>query len=146
MSARARYHEDGETSVQWSRRRRTAPIVRVREHRRPASTVLSVRRKAWACLRPEISRRFDREAMVPTVWRPLAHSPAQSHRSPRSTSRGLIWCSRMVRHRSISSHLNPSSRSSRTRQSKKRCKKVSYRLSFSILGTDNFQTIAIFLK
>lgn len=125
MSGRARCHEDEETSVRSSRRRKTVPIVKVRERRRPASTVLSARRKDWAYLKPETSRRSDRGAMVPTVWRLPALSRARNHRFLRSTSRELIWCKLTCPR---TRWLCPSLffRSWKTRRSRKPCKKVSY--------------------
>lgn len=125
MFVQARYHEDEGTSVQWFPRHRTAPIVRVREHRRLASTAPLVPRKVWVYLKPETLRRFDRGAMVPTVWQLPVHLPAQNRRCQKSTSQESIWCKLSLLSRS--SHLNPFFRSLKVRPSKKPCRKVGYR-------------------
>lgn len=123
MFVRARCHEDEETSARWSRHRRTAPIVKAQGPRRLAWTVLSARRKGWAYLRPETSRRSGRGAMVPTAWPLPALSPARNRRFPRSTSRESIWY-RLTYLLSRSSRLNPFFRSLKTRLSRKPRRKV----------------------
>lgn len=121
---RARCREDEETSARWSRHHRTVPIVKVQEPRRPAWTVLSVRRKGWAYLKPETSRKSDRGAMVPTAWPLPALSPARNRLFRRSTSReSMIWC-RLTYLLSRSSRLNPFFRSLKTRLSRKPRRKV----------------------